>query len=200
MDIEKDLRVELANGLASSFKCYEEVELRHALFKNVKVRADLIAIPLAPNHGGLAFAFEVKRPTPMWGYGDWCSHIRQAHDYMFARVSDDRLPEIEGLVVAFCFLFPAPQYRPHGPESEHSPYILAEDVTLATGAFHLGLHLRVGRCYWDKKPPHRMLVLAFGPNDVWNSVEGFVPRGRGLLGANRQIGSRSINVLEHLEK
>lgn len=104
MDIEKQVRQELTAGLGSGFRCYEEVNLRHALFKDVRVRADLIGYPINNELDGFVFAFEVKRPSKEWGYGDWNSHIRQAHDYMYARVDDNRYPDILGKVVSCCFL------------------------------------------------------------------------------------------------
>ena len=70
---------------------------------------------------------------------------------------------------------------------------------LSSGAFHLALYFRVGRCFWEKRPPFRRLSLALGPNEVWNSTQGFLARGKTLLVGNRRVGSRKIDLLSQLK-
>jgi hypothetical protein len=199
LDIEKPNRAELIKGLSVGFDCFEEVLLDHALFANTRVRADIIAVPKLKELEGFVFAFEVKVPKPNWGYGHWSQHIKQAHDYLYARVADPKFPELGGLVVSCAFLYPTPPYNLLERTAIDSPYIEKLDQVLASGAFHLGLHFRVGRAFWEKNPPFRRLVLAFGPNDVWNGFDGFVPRGKGLLDGKRSVGSRKIDVLSQLK-
>lgn len=199
MDIEKANRTELISGLRSGFDCFEEVELAHAHFTGVKLRADLIALPRDGHLDGFVFAFEVKAPSSEWGYGTWCGHIKQAHDYLYARVIDKRFAELRSKIVSCAFLFPSPPFKLQECGRVDSPYIQMEDEVVASGAFRLGLHLKVGRAFWEKRPPHRRLVLAFGANDVWNGAEGFLASGNELVQGKRKVGSRKVSLLSLLK-
>jgi len=63
MDNERELRAELMTALSPAFECWEHVPVRHVIFENKVLTADVIAVPRDDAFGRLTLAFEVKDPV-----------------------------------------------------------------------------------------------------------------------------------------
>lgn len=200
MDIEKARRAELMAALGDQFVCFEEVTLTHAMFTRHKVRADVVAIPLDERLAGYAFAFEVKEPTQAWNYAAWSGAIRQASDYVYAKI-DPVAPAVQfaGRRIAGAFMFPSPPYNPHGMPMEPTPFVRPGEEQMVSGQFHLALHFRVGRAFWETTRRGPRFNLSFGPNPVWDSERGLWHHGVNLIAGKRTLGSGKIDVKAELD-
>jgi len=199
MDIEKPIRLELIEALSPHFFCFEEVVLRHALLRARLIKADVVAFPRGGQLGGCGFAFETKVKTQFYDHSHYSEAIKQASDYVYAKVeADKRLNEFEGKFIHSSFVFPSPPFYANQSSIPAEAETQSSELLLASGAIHLALHFRVGRAYWEKSFPDRKFVLAFGRNDVWNSRDGFVKRGDGLLQQKRRLGSKKVDFISEL--
>lgn len=200
MDIEKQRRAELIGELEADFYCFEECDLRHGLFPDIRQRADVVAVSKEEAFQRYLLAFEVKEPATAWNYARWNQAIRQAADYVYSDAGLCPCSELlRGGRVAGSFLFPAPPYDPLGRRPS-GPYIRESEVLNIAGAFHLALHFRVGHAFREQTRFGPRFVLAFGPNEVWRSGSGFTGQAEGLLGGSRTIGSRKIDVFREINE
>ncbi|RWP46877.1 hypothetical protein [Mesorhizobium sp.] len=200
MDIEKERRADLIAGLGEQFRCFEEVTLTHATFTRRKIRADVIAIPVDDRLADYALAFEVKEPSQAWNYSDWSHAIRQASDYVYGKI-DPVAPAAKyaGRRIACAFMFPSPPYNPHGLPMAPTPFVRPGLEQMVSGQFHLALHFRVGRAFWETSKLGRRFALSFGPNPLWDSEHGFLDRGLSLIAGKRTLGSGKIDVKAELD-
>jgi hypothetical protein len=197
MDVERERRQELMAALGEGFEFFEEATLRHATFTGRKVRADIVAVPRDNRLSGYAFAFEVKEPKD-GHYAFWSRTVRQAADYVYASVeASGSAGRYAGRRIAGAFVFPAPPYDPTGLKGIASPFVRRGEEAMVSGIFHLALHFRVGRAFWQE--PKRRFCLSFGPNTVWESDCGFRIQGFGLITGERSLGSRRIDVRTELD-
>ncbi len=195
MDIERDLRADLIDALSPDFLCFQEVKLRHALFPNRSVRADVVAIPIDREFWGHALAFEVKVVTERSDYAFWSSAIRQAHDYVYAHIdSDDQ--NLIGRRISAALVYPGPRYMPYLPRV--NPPLNAAETVMISGAFHSALHFRVGRARRDENRRDKRMGLYMGPNEFWAENHGFTGQAVPLLKNKRPIGSQRIDVTTEL--
>ncbi len=188
MDLEASFRRDLIHGLGSSFLCFEEVELEHAVLPGVSVRADVIAIPIDQAFWRHALAFEVKSYNETAEYARWSAAIRQASDYVYGMIrSDNHI--LHGRRVSASMIYPSPDYLPYLPRQDVPPDI--SNRIMIAGAFHCAMHSRVGRAHKSAKEG---LSLIFGPNEFWTAKRGFTTQATNLLQNKRPVGSRKIDV------
>lgn len=183
MDPEKETRRKLMESLKNHFICYEEVQLRPALFPKHVIRCDVLAIPLNPVFASMTFAFEAKKPVKPDDTSFWKRAIRQAADYVYATVDYKLgLEEIKGRRIGSSFIY---------------PYILptGKNEPLIGGYFELASYFRVGRVSRDSKNRLSMWV----GNEVWRSDVGFTKPARGVLAGKRQLGSRKVDILSEFD-
>ena len=191
MDVEKQRRSELIRALDPDFVCFEEVRLQHLTFPRLTVRADIVAIPIAPQFQGYALAFEVKDPSEQWQYKNWSKTIRQASDYVYGKIlPDPRLNEHVGRRISCSFVYPSPEYIRTMPTEEDS---------IIVGIFHLAIHFRVGRAFIDTSRREKRFCLTMGPNDVWRSDVGYTGQAEGLIKGKRTVGSQRVDILRELD-
>lgn len=188
MDIEAPLRRKLIGSLEGSFLCFEEVEIEHPLFSGVLLRADVVAVPLEDHLWGHALAFEVKAYPETAPYAKWSAATKQASDYVFGHIKDER-QNLTGRRVSAAFVYPAPGYQPFVPRQSAPPDI--SNQVMIAGIFHCALHWRVGRAHHSAREG---LSLDFGPNELWTSRRGFSGQAEALLKNKRRVGSRSVDV------
>lgn len=191
MDIERNIRRELIEALSPDFACFEEVPLRHALFQNQTLRADVVAIPIERQFWGHALAFEVKDTSKDRNYAFWSSAIRQAGDYVYAEVQSEH-PTLSGRRISAALVYPAPDYYPYIPKIDPPDH--PDEAIMISGAFHAAMHFRVGRAHIDVARHLKRLTLYMGPNDFWAQGHGFTGQARPLLLNKRPIGSQRIDV------
>lgn len=200
MDIEKPVRIELMNALSEHYICFEEVNLFHALLPKHIIRADVVAFPRGGQLSGCGIAFETKLPKLSIGGANIAETIKQASDYVYARVAPDvRLKEYVGRRINSSFVFPSPPFRTQMRDLEKEFGSDSAEVLQASGAFQLALHFRVGRAFWEKEYPYKRFALAFGRNDVWNSQEGFLKSGDGLFSQRRRLGTKKVDFISEIE-
>jgi hypothetical protein len=195
MDIERDVRRDLIGRLGTDFLCFEEVQIRHAVFRQHIVRADVVAIPMDPTYWGHALAFEVKCVSSRSNYAFWSSAIRQAHDYIYGETISDN-EHLKDRRISASFVYPAPEYRPHLPLTDISPDM--GEALLVSGAFHAALHMRVGRARASLARGRENLTLCMGPNEMWVQDKGFSSQADSLLIKPRPIGSGRVDVASAL--
>ncbi|WP_288586507.1 hypothetical protein [uncultured Methylobacterium sp.] len=192
MDIEKRRRAELIERLGPTFVCREEVRLKHALFKDVTIRADVVAISTAEPFDGIPIAFEVKEPAADWQVKKWIYCLRQASDYVYARIDRQTLGDIgwcQGRRIAAAFVYPARVIDHFGLDDGPDPML---------GAVTLAMHFRVGQARPSRGKPS-CFSLAFANNEIWNSDTGFKMTADQFLDGRYRVGSRQINVFSELE-
>jgi len=193
MDIERPRRAELIRLLGSDFDCREEVLLRHAMFATAKLRADVVAVVREGEFAGTAIAFEVKEPSASWQDKRWLYQMRQAADYVYARI-DPRAaklfdPEPAGRIMA-AFVFPAPPIRDFGLDGGTEPML---------GAATLALHFRVGQARQSRS--HREnFSLAFANNEIWQSDKGFKAIARQFLDGRYRLGAGDVDATRLLDE
>lgn len=193
MDVEKRRRAELIERLGSSFVCLEEVWLSHATFPALKVRADVVAIPLDGSFRNVPLAFEVKEPVAGRQSKEWIAALRQASDYVYARIvkKPNRIPDdIAGRRIAAAFIYPAPHIHDFGLDGGTDPML---------GAMTMALHFRVGQARPSRGKPERF-ALAFANNEIWQYDKGFTIIASQYLDGRRRFGSGSINAFDELSK
>jgi hypothetical protein len=193
MDIEAGLRRELIDSLHDSFLCFEEVEIEHPMFSNLKLRADVVAVPIDERFWGHALAFEVKCFDETADYADWSGAVKQASDYVLGRIRSDN-HNLLGRRVSAAFVYPAPRDQPYVPKSNWPPDISMQVMT--AGVFHCAIHWRVGRAHRSERDG---LVLSFGPNELWTRRWGFSGQSQALLTNRRRIGSRGVDICAMLD-
>jgi hypothetical protein len=100
--------------------------------------------------------------------------------------------------ISAAFVFPSPVYLPTGAQpSLPSSLIKTEDLAAVSGAFLLGLHLRVGRAVYDDKG---RLELSFAGSSIWRADRGFAAHhARELLRNTRRLGSRKVDICRVLK-
>ncbi|WP_421951704.1 hypothetical protein [Pelagibacterium sp.] len=200
MDVEKEQRAALVSALGAGFECFEEVPLQHALFTRRTIRADILAVPKDDRLASYAFAFEVKQPDTSWDYSAWAQAIRQATDYVYASIQPSGpAAKYAGRRISAAFKFPAPPVDPEGRRVDKGPYVRPDTSVMVTGVFHLALHLRVGRAYWEDDQHGRRFRLDFGPNPVWCCRRGFRNQGINLVAGKRTLGSQRIEIRNELD-
>lgn len=192
MDIEKQRRIELIQSLGSGFHFFEEVRLRHAMFEGRIIRADVLAVPVEGKFAGVPLAFEVKEPTPEQQSKFWVKALRQAADYVYAKI-EPPVRKCEGLPVggriAAAFIFPAPAT---------TDYDLQDRKDVLIGARALALHFRVGQARPSVRGKGRF-ALAFAGNEIWQSDCGFKEVAGQFIGGGYRLGSKIINAIEELD-
>jgi len=199
MDIEADRRKELIHSLGDEFLCEEEVGLFHPIFRTLKVRADVLAIPTDERFWGCLLAFEVKEPKD-WNYAKWCKAIHQATDYVYATVEDnERLGHFTQRRVAASFVYPSPPYAPYDGSGKTCNLIRDRDIKIVSGAFSLAARFRVGRAIQSNIKCGDGMMLSFGPNLIWESGKGFTAAAEKLLTNKRPVGSKNVDVFQELD-
>ena len=199
MDIEREARQQLMRLLSNDFFCSEEVNLRPLSFPKVRIRADVVAIPLDPKFYDMPIAFEVKQPSAGREnhYAEWAPAIKQAADYVYAAIEpDQRLQDFGGRRVIAAFVFPAPELvsDPQGTSDRE-----ANAKMITTGAFHAALYFRVGRARIGVGVRSEILNLSMGPKQLWSSDRGWDASASDLMTNKRKLGSQMIDVLAELD-
>ncbi|MGD9829941.1 MAG: hypothetical protein AB7E70_01370 [Hyphomicrobiaceae bacterium] len=194
MDPERELRDELVSLLGCNFYCIQEAALRHGQFSRHVIRADVLAFPLDSDFFDVPIAFEIKslKRGRESHYAEWAPAIKQASDYVYARIEDGRVGGFVGRRVVASFVYPAP---PWGVEPGALIGRVANHQLIVSGAFHAALYFRVGRARKDKKGA---LELSFGPNPIWQSGR-WTGAARDFLRKKRKIGSQMVDVLAELD-
>lgn len=186
MDLEKPVRIELASYLESGFDVYEEVWLRHALFRERRLRCDLLAIPHDPDMADIILAFEVKYIEDKWDSAFFCKAVNQASDYIYATI-EPNLPEHAGKRVLAAFVFPWAGCRNSGGDN------LLRGIARMAGYHRVGIGVRPGDG-WRKN-----FMLECNA-DIWCGPNRWFVQARHILAGKRQIGSTKFSILEELEK
>ncbi len=200
MDVELEQRKALIAALGDQFECFEEVPLQHAIFTRRHIRADIIAVPKDERLSSYAFAFEVKLPDRSWDYSRWSNALRQASDYIYGAITPDGpARRYAGRRISAAFMYPSPPLDPEGRLPDKGPYVRPDTSVMVTGVFHMGLHLRVGRAYWEHHKNGQRFRLSLGPNPVWCSQQGFRDQGLNLVAGKRALGSGRIDVSAELD-
>lgn len=189
---EADVRAHLAAVLARDFETFEEVEVRHALFRRRMLRIDVLAIPRDPVLTDLALAFETKGDR-RWLIPEWAQALKQASDYVLATI-EPKLAAHAGKRVMAAFVYPAPRWQSHG--APPSAGVTHEEMFLS-GMGHMASYQRVGtaRIVEGRRGPE--LVLKAG-EELWTSTRGWRSNARNVLAGKRQIGSQRFPILEEL--
>ncbi|MCW2273198.1 hypothetical protein GJ654_03695 [Rhodoblastus acidophilus] len=201
MDVEKGLRAELIAALSIGFDCWEHVPVRHVVFTDHVLVADVVAIPHDQDFSGLTFAFEVKNPTvkkvrePPY----WTRAIHQAADYVYATPeAGSGIEQLAGRRISCAFIFPTNVLA--NPDIRTCGYDEVSDYNRIQGAFEVAVHSKVGKARWEKagRVEKGRLDLWLG-NDVWRSDVGFRTHAPGILRGKRALGSRQVDILGELD-
>lgn len=193
-NVEEDKRrSHLAGLLAPDFEVFEEVWVRHALFRHRVLRADIIAIPKDGRFSHCAIGFEVK------GYDEWdipslAKSLKQASDYVLATVEPNQAAEVHcGKRVMATFIYPAPEAESIFQMTDPKQAFWAGMIQSA-GAHRVGA-ANVANTYKEKP-----LVLAVSRSEIWLSSRGWRADALNLLSGKRQIGSQKFDILTELAK
>lgn len=191
---ETQIRAHLRAMLEPAFETFEEVEVRHALFRRRRMRVDLLAIPRDPTLSDIALAFETKGDR-VWDIPLWAQALKQASDYVLATV-EPKLSNHSGKRVMATFVYPAPQWVLEMNENIHSE---TPKSSFLSGMAHMAGYHRVGMArYCASYGRQTALTLSIGPNEVWLSTRGWRAQARHLLAGKRQIGSQRFPILDEL--
>lgn len=194
--LERILRDRLRQRLEAAFETFEEVPVRHALFRHRRLRADVLAIPRDERFSDIALAFETKG-DPDWDKPRWARALKQASDYVLATVE----PEVAahaGKRVMATFVFPAPPWVTGDALDGRGP--VDGRAAFLSGMAQMAAFHRVGMAKFSPELQGRPLILSFGPNEVWLSTTGWRSAARDLLVGRRQIGSQRFAILDELRR
>lgn len=194
MDVELENRDALIKSLGDSFHCYEECQLRHAVHRENRIRADVVAFTKLADKD-VAFAFEVKVPNAKWELKNWLSAFKQASDYVDAVFCDERISsQLKRAPILCSFVFPAPNFRPwaEGDTSEDR-HMREYELENVRGAMLLAQHFMVGI---SEKETSGKLRLKLGTDTIWRSGEGFRPKALPRL-YHRRVGSKAVGFLDN---
>ncbi|RUP13899.1 MAG: hypothetical protein EKK43_14470 [Methylobacterium sp.] len=190
---ERQTRAELRRMLDPDFETYEEVDVRHALFRKRRLRVDLLAIPRDPLLSDLALAFETKGERD-WLIPTYAEALKQASDYVLARV-EPKLAEHAGKPVMATFIYPAPRKvmepNPRRVEADRKIFFLS-------GMAHMAGYHRVGTAQMENLKRGQALVLSVN-EEIWNSQRGWRTNARNVLAGKRQVGSQRFPILEEIQ-
>ena len=189
---EVQTRAHLRAMLESAFETFEEVDVRHALFRKRRLRVDVLAIPRDPGLSDLALAFETKGDRD-WLIPTYAEALKQASDYVLARV-EPKLAAHAGKPVMATFIYPAPRKvmepHPHRIEPDKKIFFLS-------GMAHMAGYHRVGTARMETLKRGPALVLSVN-EEIWNSHRGWRTNARNVLAGKRQLGSQRFPILEEL--
>ncbi|MGX9981103.1 hypothetical protein [Methylobacterium fujisawaense] len=190
---ERQTRAQLRQMLDPDFETYEEVDVRHALFRKRRLRVDLLAIPRDPLLSDLALAFETKGERD-WLIPTYAEALKQASDYVLARV-EPKLAEHAGKPVMATFIYPAPRKvmepNPRRVEADRKIFFLS-------GMAHMAGYHRVGTARMENLKRGQALVLSVN-EEIWNSQRGWRTNARNVLAGKRQVGSQRFPILEEIQ-
>ena len=202
MDTEKLLRRQLIEHLKKDFLCVEEVSVRPALFPRHVVRADVVALPINPEHKlfDSPIAFEVKNvdEIDIYDLSNWSKAIKQASDYVYATIEPDkRLQDFAGRRIIASFVFPAPPFQ-WSANGTDDPDGFRKIRT--SSAFHLASYFKVGAAQFSRTGNQKeSLTLYMGRGEVWTQNKGWSGTATNHLSNKRKLGSQNINVLAELD-
>lgn len=203
MDNEKELRAELMAALDPGFRCWEHVPVRHPIFTNRELVADVVVVPRDPSFAGLTLAFEVKDPLALSGPKKhldvpyWTRAIHQASGYIYATVGESFPVELlQRRRISSAFIFPTTCLRQDPQALDHCN---REYLNRIHGAFEVGVHSRVGKAQWRPSGgiEQGRLDLWLG-NNVWRSDLGFRNDANTILRGRRPIGSQQADIIHEL--
>ncbi len=182
MDIEQGVRAKVIEILDPFFTCDEEVNLVSR--SGETVRADILAVSFANCSKPLVFAIEIKshgNDEP----GKFKGTVFQASKYVDATVAPKQQTDVLGLKIDAAVVFPAPNYRWHGTQSENDgrEYVL-------TGIAFLAECWNVGRLVKRKND----WEIVFGTNDAWSKKKGWMGN------AKSRFPSKGIRTNSDLER
>lgn len=193
---EVKVRALLRRLLDPAFETFEEVPVRHALFRRRRLRADVLAIPRDPAYSDIAVAFETKSARE-WDIPSLSQALKQASDYVLSTVEPDT-PAHAGKRVMATFIFPGLEFKGEGVIAALEDPVAAYKAAFYAGLVHMASYHRVGQARLGMAYGQRALSLLL-PGEVWLSTRGWRANARNLLVGKRQLGSQRFPILEELK-
>jgi hypothetical protein len=178
----------LCDKLGPHFEIFEEVWVRHPLFRRRRLRVDILAIPREVRYSSIAIGFEVK------GYPDWDipslgTALKQASDYVLATIEPEAaIPDrLHGKRIMAAFVYPGIADL-LGVDLRGPPKLAYLAGMIQSASAH-----RVGTAV-DVKD----LTLQVGTSEIWVGSKGWRSDANNLLSGQRQIGSQRFSILDEL--
>lgn len=192
MNTEQENKMLLASLIKSDFELFSEVWVRHPLFRNRRMRVDIVAVPRDEAMADIAFAFELKKDVDALDVS-WAKHLKQGADYVLSTIEPDAtrpiLTKHFGKRVMATFMFPG------GPSNTWHYSSDPKDAWLA-GMSHMASTFRVGTVQYSGYNGNP--IALYCPNEVWVSGRGWRHDARNILVGKRQIGSQRFSILDEL--
>jgi len=161
----------ILTSLAQNFSFIEEVKARSA--EGYDLRIDAVGTCRTT---GWAIGFEFKRSHLF--KSEFADTMRQAIHYRLARITDPRLPSLDGKQLAAIAIFP-------DWLGKHD----VDDISYpreAEGMRLVGAQFRVGTM---RQGSNGKLTFIMGQGGIWNSVFGWSKTAEGVLFGKRGLGS-----------